>query len=209
MILDVNATRMELMRLKKRLGVARRGHKLLKDKQDELMRRFFALIERSKGLRKEVEDELQEALAGFVVARGLMSELVTATSLALPKVSGSVQVETKQVMNLKVPRLSVELQGNALAYGLASTPPELDLAVEGFRSVLPRLLELAELEKSIGMLARELERTRQRVNALEHKLIPDLTETIRYISLKLGERERGTLSRLMKVKEILEEQRGY
>ncbi|MBD3399505.1 MAG: V-type ATP synthase subunit D [Candidatus Coatesbacteria bacterium] len=209
MILDVNATRQELMRLNRRLGVAKRGHKLLKDKQDELMRRFFILIDKSKGLRKQVEKELQKALAGFVVARGLMSEQDTTTATALPKVQGTVKVATERVMNLKVPRLEVELQGNALAYGLAATPPELDLAVEGFRTVLPRLLEMASLEKSIELVARELELTRQRVNALEYKMIPDYEETIRYISLKLAERDRSNTSRLMKVKEMLEEQRGY
>jgi len=203
-ILDVNATRMELMRLKKRLAIARRGHKLLKDKQDELLRRFFALIERAKGLRNQVEEELRRAMTGFIIARALMDEQTTATALALPKVTGEVKTVTRQVMNLKVPSLEVILEGNALAYGLATTPPELDLAVEGFRGVLPRLLDLAELENSIEMLAREIQLTRQRVNALEYILIPNLEETIRYIGLKLGERERGTLTRLMKVKEMLE-----
>jgi len=207
-ILDVNATRMELMRLKKRLAIARRGHKLLKDKRDELLRRFFALIERARGLRQKVEEELQRAMTGFVIARALMDEQTTATALALPGVRGEIRTTTRQVMNLKVPSLEVTLEGNALAYGLATTPPELDLAVEGFRRVLPRLLDLAELEKSIGMLAREIQLTRQRVNALEYILIPNLEETIRYIGLKLGERERSTQTRLMKVKEMLEAQRG-
>ena len=204
MILDVSATRMELMRLKKRLSMARRGHKLLKDKQDELLRRFFVLIERARGLRSRVEEELLRAVGGFVLARGLMDEQATATALALPKVTGEVRTSTRQVMNLKVPSLELTLEGNALAYGLATTPPELDLAVEGFRRVLPRLLELAELENSIEMMAREIQLTRQRVNALEYVLIPNLEETIRYIGLKLGERERGTLTRLMKVKQMLE-----
>jgi len=203
MILDVSPTRMELMRLKKRLVTARRGHKLLKDKQDELMRRFLELIEKSKGLRREVEAELSQTLSGFVVARALMDEQGTQTALALPRVKGKVEVSTSRIMNLKVPTLSTELSGNAVAYGMINTPPELDVSVRGFQKLLPRLLELAALEKAISLLGRELERTRQRVNALEYRLIPDLAETIHSITLKLSERERSTLSRLMKVKEML------
>ncbi|AEB75513.1 V-type ATP synthase subunit D [Clostridium botulinum] len=210
--LNVNPTRMELTRLKKRLTTAVRGHKLLKDKQDELMRRFIDLIKYNNELRKSVETELADSLKDFVMARALMSAEVLEEAIMYPKERISVNVSTKNIMSVNVPemkfkRLLEDDEGSIYPYGYANTSGELDNAIEKLYNILPKLLELAGVEKSTQLMADEIEKTRRRVNALEYMTIPRLQETIRYIQMKLEENERGALTRLMKVKSMLENQK--
>ena len=210
--LNVNPTRMELTKLKKRLSTASRGHKLLKDKQDELMRRFIDLIKYNNKLRAEVEDNLQEVFKNFSMASASMTPEILELSLSSPKENISVEVGTKNVMSVNVPimnfiRKLADDNGSIYPYGFASTTIELDEALQKLYSILPKLLELAEVEKSCQLMADEIEKTRRRVNALEYMTIPQLEETIKYIKMKLDENERGALTRLMKVKSMLEEQK--
>jgi len=203
MHLAVNPNRMELLRLRKRLFLARRGHKLLKDKQEELMKQFLSLIEESKGLREKVEEKLQEAYRNFFAARGVMPGEVLEEVLLFPEKKVAITTEVVPVMNLRLPRFELKEEGEIFCYGLAGTSGNLDVALSLFSEVLPAMMKLAEIEKWIELMAEEIERTRRRVNALEYILIPNLEETIRSIGMKLSERERGNLTRLMKVKEMV------
>jgi V/A-type H+/Na+-transporting ATPase subunit D len=209
-ILRVNPTRMELTRLKKRLKVARRGHKLLKDKRDELMKKFLELVRKNKELREKLEELLMKAHTNFLIARAVMSAEVLEEALMFPKQSVSLEVSTRNVMSVDVPVLNFhresEDESNIYPYGFATTSGELDGAIDALSEVLPFMLELAQVEKSAQLLALEIEKTRRRVNALEYVLIPQLVETIKYITMKLDENERGNLSRLMKVKDMMLEQ---
>lgn len=206
--LNVNPTRMELTRLKGRLATATRGHKLLKDKQDELMRRFIELIRKNKALRVEVEDELQDSFKDFLLASAVMSPELLEAAVAFPKESISVDIKKKNVMSVHVPVMNFIRklegdEGSIYPYGFAQTSAELDDAISKLYGILPKLLELAEVEKACQLMADEIEKTRRRVNALEYRTIPELEETIRYIRMKLDESERSTITRLMKVKEII------
>ena len=208
--LNVNPTRMELSKLKKRLTTATRGHKLLKDKQDELMRQFINLVKYNNDLRKEVEGELQGSLKDFVMARAVMSSEFLEEAISMPKESISVEVGETNVMGVSVPVMNFKRQlegdeGSIYPYGYANTSAELDDAIAKLYSILPKLLELAEVEKSCQLMADEIEKTRRRVNALEYMTIPQLQETIRYIRMKLDENERSSLTRLMKVKSMIAE----
>jgi V/A-type H+-transporting ATPase subunit D len=209
-IMSVNPTRMELTRLKKRLTVARRGHKLLKDKRDELMKKFLELIRKNKEFREKVEEMLNQAHSNFLVARAVMSSEVLEEALMFPKQSVTLEVSSRNVMSVEVPVLDYKTESddpsNIFPYGFATTSGELDGAIKALSEVLPYMLELAEMEKSAQLLAEEIEKTRRRVNALEYVMIPQLTETIRYITMKLEENERGNLTRLMKVKDMMLEQ---
>ncbi|OPF52566.1 V-type ATP synthase subunit D [Clostridium baratii] len=210
--LNVNPTRMELTKLKKRLTTATRGHKLLKDKQDELMRQFINLVKYNNSLRKDVENELQGSLKDFVMARAVMSSEFLEEAIAYPKESISVEVGNKNIMSVNVPVMNFKRQlegdeGSIFPYGFANTSSELDGAITKLYGILPKLLELAEVEKSCQLMADEIEKTRRRVNALEYMTIPKLQETIKYIRMKLDENERSALTRLMKVKSMIE-QRG-
>ncbi|KOA21359.1 V-type sodium ATPase subunit D [Clostridium homopropionicum DSM 5847] len=209
--LNVNPTRMELTNLKKRLTTATRGHKLLKDKQDELMRRFIELVKYNNQLRKSVEDQLGASFKEFVMARALMSSELLEEAIAYPKEHISVSINTKNIMSVNVPEMQFKRQleddeGSIYPYGFANTSAELDGAIEKLYGILPKLLELAEVEKSCQLMADEIEKTRRRVNALEYMTIPQLQETTRYIRMKLEENERSALTRLMKVKSMLEKQ---
>lgn len=207
-VLNVNPTRMELNKLKKRLKTATRGHKLLKDKRDEMMRQFIEMVRRNKVVRENVEAELTGALGNFVVARAVMSSEVLEESIMFPTREVKLKATTRNVMSVNVPKLTyneVELEGvSPYPYGFTNTSAVLDSAITTLSSVLPHMMELAEVEKSCQMLADEIERTRRRVNALEYIMIPQLTDTIKYISMKLDENERSSRTRLMKVKEMLE-----
>lgn len=208
--LNVNPNRMELSGLKKRLATAKRGHKLLKDKQDELMRQFINLIKYNNELRKEVEAELQASLKNFVMARAVMSSEFLEEAIAYPKESISVEVERKNIMSVNVPKMTFKRQledeeGSIYPYGFANTSSELDDSIAKLYNILPKLLELAEVEKSTQLMSDEIEKTRRRVNALEYMTIPSLEETIRYIRMKLDENERSNLTRLMKVKDIIKD----
>lgn len=205
-ILRVNPTRMELTRLKKRLAVASRGHKLLKDKRDEMVRQFMLLIRRNRELRLSVEAALEKALGGFVLARVAMTREAMDEALLFPVREVTLKVSRSNIMSVDVPKISCQEKKREQAffpYGLLNTSAELDNAIMLLADVLPQMVELAELEKTCNMLADEIEKTRRRVNALEYVMIPQLEETVKYIRMKLDENERGSLIRLMKTKDMI------
>lgn len=207
MAIEVRATRMDLLQLRKRIGLARRGHKLLKDKLDELMRQFKILIARYEGAREVLENELEAAYQEFLFARAEMEEAGLLDALRYPGAEARISTTTRKIMNLTLPVFEVTIEGNVRNYGMFDTPAELDESLEVYRKVLPKIVELAEQEKAISLIAGEIDTTRRRVNSLEFILIPDLEQAIRYIRLKLDEMERGNLTRLMKVKAMVEEKR--
>ena len=201
--LHVNPTRMELTRIKRRLVTARRGHKLLKDKRDEMVRQFILLVRENAKLRKEVERELKGALADFALARAVMDNQTLEEAVLYPARSAGIVLGERNVLSVHVPTITVvqnSEKDSALPYGLAETSADLDDAIATMARLLPKLLRLAETEKTCDLLADEIEKTRRRVNALEYVMIPQFEETIRFISMKLDENERGSLTRLMKVK---------
>ena len=203
MIMNVNATRMELLRLKKRHKLAKRGHKLLKDKQDELMRQMMALINEVKNLRISIENEFQSILQGFIMAKAEMGLYQAEEALSLPQKKISIDVKEKNLMSVHIPIFTKEVEGSIISYGFLNTSGEMDVALINFEKFLESLFNLAEKEKTVQLLADETDKTRRRVNALEYKLIPSLEETIKYITMKLSEMERSNLTRLMKVKDIV------
>ena len=209
--LNVTPTRMNLNTLKKRLATSKRGYKLLKDKQDELMRQFLEKIRENKRLRAEVEADLKDSSKGFLMASSFMSPEFLEEAVSFPTQKIGVDIKVKNVMSVRIPQMEFKIDkgGNENAsmypYGLAQTSADLDLAIKGLNKVMDKLLTLAELEKSTQLMADEIEGTRRRVNALEYRTIPDLEETIKYIRAKLEENERATISRLMKVKDIISE----
>ena len=196
--LNVNPTRMMLTTLKKRLATAQRGHKLLKDKRDELMKGFLELARENKVLREQVEEALADVYGSFSIAGAVMSKEVMEEALMFPKQGVALTVGSKNVMSVDVPRFGFETTA-----GYASTSGELDSAIKDLADIFPIMLELAAKEKEAQMLAAELERTRRRVNALEYVKIPQMEMTIRYIRMKLDENERGNQTRLMKVKDMI------
>ncbi len=207
-------TRMELTRLKRKLATAVKGHKLLKDKRDELMREFLELVRENMELRKTVEEGIKNANRNFVVAKAGMSGEVLRTALMAPKQEVQLSHTERNVMSVNIPVFSFETRtadaNDIYSYGLAFTSSELDGAVASLADVFPQMLKLAEVEKSCQLMAAEIEKTRRRVNALEHVIIPDTQEAIRYISMKLDENERSTQIRLMKVKDmVLEDAHKY
>jgi len=209
MKLDVNPTRMELLRLKKRLALAQRGHKLLKDKQDELVRNFLEIIEDTRKLRIEADNEIQSVFQSFALAEGVVGGAAIENLFAIPGAKTEIKSSIKTIMNLKVPRFEVEVSGNPYEYGDVRSSVLVDRCVRKFGKLLKVLLKLAELEKTSILLAQEIEKTRRRVNALEYILIPNISETIKYITMKLSEMERSNLTRIMKVKDLIEaKQRG-
>jgi len=206
--LNVNPTRMELTSLKKRLVTARRGHKLLKDKRDELMKQFLDLVRKNKELREKVEEMLMDVHGSFSIANAVMSSKMLEGALLYPKQSVSLNVSSKNIMSVDVPIFefttsSADDPSDIYPYGFATTSGELDSAISAMSQVLPYMLELAAMEKAAQLLASEIEKTRRRVNALEYVMIPQFQETIRYITMKLDENERGNLTRLMKVKDMM------
>lgn len=203
---QVSPTRMELTRLKRRLATAKRGHKLLKDKRDEMVRRFIAMVRRNRTLRLEVEHALAGALGAFAMARAVMNPEAMEAALLYPARVARLSLGEQNIMSVKVPVIRVkadELQAPILPYGFAETSAQLDGAIATMADVLPRLVELAELEGACNLLADEIEKTRRRVNALEYVMIPQTEATIRRIAMKLEENERGALTRLMKVKDLI------
>ncbi|MBQ1475265.1 MAG: V-type ATP synthase subunit D [Ruminococcus sp.] len=211
---QVNPTRMELSRLKKKLNTATRGHKLLKDKRDELMRRFLEMVRENRTLRMKVEKELKAANAGFVLAKSSMSDETLKAALLAPKQEVYVKTSYRNVMSVDIPVFETETRtpdpNDIYSYGFAFTSADLDDAVKSLADVLPDLIRLAEIEKSCQLMADEIEKTRRRVNALEHVMIPETQEQIRYITRKLDENERSTQTRLMKVKDMmLQQAHGY
>ena len=206
---NVNPTRMELTKLKRKLVSAVRGHKLLKDKRDELMRQFMELVQINRRLRERVENGISSANKNFALARAVMQDETINTAFLAPKQEVYLDVGKKNVMSVEIPQFEYKTRtpdpNDIYSYGYAFTSGDLDSAVKSLADILPDMLKLAEVEKACQMLAAEIEKTRRRVNALEHVLIPDMKEKIKYITMKLDENERGNLTRLMKVKEMVRE----
>ncbi len=203
MLANVNPTRMELLRLKKRLTLAERGHKLLKDKRDELMRQLLGMIDEVKTQRLSIENEFQSILEGFMLAKAKMGPYQTEQALLIPRKKIAVTVGEKNLMSVKVPVFKKEVTGDIISYGFLNTTGEMDISLIKFEKFIESLLNLAEKEKTVQLLANEIEETRRRVNALEYRLIPEFLETIKFITMKLAETERSNTIRLMKVKEIV------
>ena len=205
--ITVNPTRMELTRTKARLRTAQRGHKLLKDKRDELMRQFMDIVRENRALREKVEQSLLRAHSSFTVASAVMSPELLEQALLVPKQSVELNMSVENIMSVNVPRYSFRTKTQDAAdiypYGFARTSGELDDAVAALSGILPDLLRLAEVEKTAQLLAGEIERTRRRVNALEYVKIPQMQETVKYITMKLEENERANTIRLMKVKDMI------
>lgn len=206
-VTQTTPTRMELTRLKKKLVTAVRGHKLLKDKRDELMRQFLDLAKENMELRKAVEEGIRKANANFVTAKASMPEEALHTALMAPKQEVYLEAERKNVMSVEIPvfeyRTRTADPNDIYSYGFAFTSGDLDDAIRSLADVLPQMLELAEKEKACQLLAAEIEKTRRRVNALEHVMIPETQESIRYITMKLDENERSSQIRLLKVKDMM------
>lgn len=206
--LNVNPTRMELRRLKNRLKTATRGHKLLKDKSDEMIRQFMLYVRENKRLREEVEEELTTSLKSFMLARAVSSDAEIEEAIAMPTAKVSIETSSRNVMSVNVPVFEITKSETSglYPYSFASVTSELDSSIASLTTLLPKLLKLAEVEKTCNMLADEIEKNRRRVNALEYVMIPQLEETIKYIVMKLDENERGATTRLMKVKSMIEQQ---
>jgi V/A-type H+/Na+-transporting ATPase subunit D len=203
---QVNPTRMELTKLKKRRKTAVRGHKLLKDKRDEMVRQFMEIIRRNKVLREQVDTDVEVALKGFLLARASMSTEQIDEALVYPTKKVKLDVSKKNIMSVNVPKISVheeKSENKFLPYGLSFTPAELDGSIRKLSDTLVKMIELAEIEKTCNMLADEIEKTRRRVNALEYVMIPEMQQSIKYITMKLDETERGSRTRLMKMKDII------
>ena len=207
---QVNPTRMELTRLKKKLTTAIRGHKLLKDKRDELMRQFLDMVRENKTLREKVEQGILAANKNFVLARSAMPDEVVNVSLMTPRQEVYLEASSKNVMSVEIPRFTYHTKTpdvhDIFPYGFAFTSSDLDDAVQSLQDILPDMLKLAAIEKSCQLMAAEIEKTRRRVNALEHVMIPEMREKIKFIVMKLDENERSTQIRLMKVKDMMLEQ---
>lgn len=205
--LNVNPTRMVLTSLKRRLATAARGHRLMKDKRDELMKDFLELARENGRLRQEVEERLAEVYRNFTIASAIMSHEVMEESLMFPKQGVVLEVGNKNIMSVNVPvftfKTTAKDKGDIFPYGYARTSGDLDNAISALAELFPALLDLAAKEKETALLAAELEKTRRRVNALEYVMIPQLQTTIRYIQMKLDENERGNQTRLMKVKDMM------
>ncbi len=203
----INPTRQELNRLKNRLRTSVRGHKLLKDKRDELMKQFMDVVRENRALRKRVEEGLMKAHGAFTVAAALMSPEMLEQSLLYPKQSVELDMTFQNIMSVDVPqyqfRTSSQDPGEVYPYGFAQTSGELDDAVDALSRVLSDMLKLAEIEKTSQLLAEEIEKTRRRVNALEYVKIPEMQANIKYITMKLDENERSNTIRLMKVKDLI------
>jgi len=203
MLSNVNATRMELLRLRKRVALASRGHRLLSEKRDEISRRLIKIARQIQPLRQRVERELLETCRRFMLARATMEPEHTKAALEVPTKKFSLAITFASVMNVKVPQLAKEIAGEIICYGFATTSGEMDAALLALERALDSLIELAEKEKQARLLATELQMTRRRVNVLEHVVIPELHETIRFIFDKLAEAERDNTSRLMKITDII------
>lgn len=204
--INVNPTRMELRRLKTRLKTAVRGHKLLKDKSDETIRQFMLYIKENKRLRLETEDEVSQSLRSFLLASAVTTSQVMEEAVAMPGFSVELKTAEKNVMSVAVPIISVLPSDTKelYPYSFASVSSELDSSISNLSELLVKLVKLAEVEKTCNMLADEIEKNRRRVNALEYVIIPQLEETIKYITMKLDENERANTIRLMKVKAMIE-----
>lgn len=203
MLANVNSTRMELLRLRKRVALANRGHRLLSEKRDEISRQLIQIARDIQPLRKRVEEELLETCRRFMLARATMEPEDTKAALEVPTKKFNLAISFANIMNVRVPHLAKEMEGEIICYGYATTSGEMDVALLALERAFDSLIELAEKEKQARLLAVELQMTRRRVNVLEHVVIPELHETIKYIFSKLADAERDNISRLMKITDII------
>ncbi|MBL7107297.1 MAG: V-type ATP synthase subunit D [Phycisphaerae bacterium] len=203
MLANANATRMELLQLRRRVALATRGHHLLSEKRDEISRQLIKIARKIQPLRKQVEKQLLETCRRFMLARASVEPEHTKAALEIPTKKFSLAVSLASVMNVRVPELSKEIKGDIICYGFSTTSGELDVALLALEEVFDNLIELAEKEKQARLLATELQMTRRRVNVLEHVVIPQYRDTIKYIFDKLAEAERDNTSRLMKIADII------
>ncbi len=204
--LNVNPTRQELLKLKTKLKTALRGHKLLKEKRDGLMKNFMAIIREAKELREQIEKELGSGFFSYIFFSSKIRHVVINENLAVPTKKISLKASTLNIMGVEVPKFEYQEEGDFLCYDLATTSTSLDRSLETFSDALKTMIRLAEIESSAKLLAAEIEKTRRRVNALEYVFIPDMKETVKYITAKLNEQERATIITLMKVKDIIAKQ---
>ena len=203
MLENVNATRMELLSLRKRVGLAQRGHRLLSEKRDEISRQLIQIARDLRDLRRKVEQELLETTRRFMMARATMEPEHITAAMEVPTKKFKLVMTFASIMSVKVPRLAKEIEGDIMCYGFATTSGEMDIALRALERAFDSLIELAEKEKQCQLLATELQSTRRRVNVLEHVVIPETKETIKYIYDKLSEAERDNISRLMKIADII------
>lgn len=204
-VLNVKPTKVELQRLKNQLALAQNGYDLLKNKQDELMRQFIGLIRKNNDLRQEVEEQLTSALKSFVMSKSMLSEKWVDELTILPSQTVTLDIREENIMSVIVPKMHFNYEQDVTSdfeYGYLNSNAELDKALLEIQEVLPSLLELSEIEKTTQMLADEIEGTRRRVNALEHKMIPETAETIKYIEMKIAETQRETITRMIKIKDL-------
>ncbi len=203
MPIKVNPNRMELLKLKRRTVIAKRGHKLLKDKLDELMKQFLNLVKKNRVLREELESKLAQSYLLFALARSEVAVEIIEEALLYSHAQAGVEITTKSLMGVVVPKMELIQEGTFDCYSLGTTPALLDEALQSFNEALPLMVELASLEKAVELLAVEIEKTRRRVNALEYVLIPQLEETITFVTMKLDEMERSYRTQLMVIKEMV------
>lgn len=205
-LIKVNPTRMELRRLKARLKTAVRGHKLLKDKSDEMIRQFIIYARENKRLREEVEKELVFALGGFMLSMSVSDSYIIEEAVAMSGTELEIETGTSSIMSVSVPKISIKDSNSTdkYPYSFTSVTSELDGSISTLSQLMNKMVKLAEVEKTCNMLADEIEKNKRRVNALEYVMIPDTEETIKYITMKLDENDRGTITRLMKFKSIME-----
>lgn len=200
---NVNPTRMELTRLKNQLVITRRGHKLLKDKQDEMIRQFMGIIETTKNVREEIEKQLTVATRSFEMSKTMMSSFEVFEALQIPAVDAVLNTKTKSVMNVNVPELSVTFSKPLIVHNVANTPYEFDNAIQIMKNLMSGFVQLAELDRTCELLSLEIEKTRRRVNAIEYVMIPEQVEIIKSIRMKLADAEMSNTIRVMKSKEIV------
>lgn len=205
-VMNVNPTRMELKRLKGRLKTATRGYELLKDKTDEMVRQFIIIAKRNKQLREKVEASLVSVLRSFAFAKSVSDETVIAEALLMPSKSLKLECANAKLMNVAVPSIQIKEDSHSVffPYSFLSVTDEMDVVITDLNKVLKDMIQLAEVEKTCNMLAIEIEKNKRRVNALENIMIPQMQETIKYITMKLDENERASTVRLMKVKAIIQ-----
>ncbi len=203
MLENVNATRMELLNLRKKITLANRGHRLLSEKRDELSRQLINIARVIQPLRKQVEKQLQETFKRFMLARASMEPEDVKSALDIPTKKFNMAIEFSNIMNVRVPHLNKDIQGDIICYGFLNSSGEMDIALLALEKAFDKLIDLAEKEKQARLLAVELEMTRRRVNVLEHIVIPEITDTIRFIFNKLSEAERDNTSRLMKIADMI------
>lgn len=203
MILAVNPNRMELLRLKKRLELARRGYKLLKDKRDALIQKFINLVQENKKTREEFDKKLRKCLNDFLIATLSMGDNEINSVFLFPQRETKVKTIYQNLMSVKVPKYEIIEEGNLYTYGMIQTSPEIDNALKKYQEILPLMVKMAQLDKTIVLLTEEIEKTRRRVNALEYVMIPNLEDTIKFITMKLDEMARSSNSSLMRIKELI------